>query len=162
MERVPSVLSVYGQAGAVRGAGDRELAVGIGDAGEAGGREHQRDRERRPRRVVDGSGSPTPRRTRGWKPMRRNAARVLGHGALVFGAAVDVVEHAAGQPAAGHDAQVVHVRGPGEAARDGIELEAAEPHHRPQCFDHRPNARRGSDEPGGTSPWNDSRIDASS
>ena len=54
--------------------------------------------------------------------------RVLGHGVLVLGAAVDVVEHATGQTPAGHDPQIVHVGGPRQAAFDGVELEAAEPH----------------------------------
>ena len=115
MERVPSVLSVYGRPARVGGPGDRELAVGVGDAGEAGGRQHQRERQRTPeegRGRVGRAHAPQDARV---EPDAAEGGRVLGHGVLVFGAAVDVVEHATRQPAPGHDPQIVHVGGPGEA-----------------------------------------------
>ena len=46
IERVLSVDSVYGRPARVGGACDGELALGVGDAGEAGRGEHQRVGER--------------------------------------------------------------------------------------------------------------------
>ena len=60
------------------------------------------------------------------------AASVGGEGALVLGAAVDVVEHAAGQPALGDAAQVVDRRGAGEATFDAVGLDRAEADDRAQ------------------------------
>ena len=122
-----------GQPGPRGGAGDGELALGIGDAGEPGRREHQRVGERlaeqrrarcRPsrRRAAPGAGS----------VVAANAACVGGQRALVLGAAVDVVEHAAGQPALGDAAEIGDRRGPGEAPLDAVGLDATEADHRAQ------------------------------
>ena len=46
MERVPIVDSEYGNSRTVRGAGDGQLALRIGDAGEAGRSQHERERQR--------------------------------------------------------------------------------------------------------------------
>ena len=74
IDRVPSVLRVYGRPAraAARatesspsGSAMRVNPVGARTSGSGSGR---------PSSVVEGSGTPTPRRIRGWNPMRWKAA----------------------------------------------------------------------------------------
>ena len=115
-----------GEAGPTSGAGHREFAFGVGDAGEPGGDQHERKRERATeqggRRVdhADVAQDPGHELKIG---ERRHAA---GEGPLVFGRAVDVVEHPAGQPPFRHRPQVGDVRGAIDPSVGAAELEASE------------------------------------
>ncbi len=134
IDRVLRVESVYGRSGPRRGAGDGELALGVGDAGEAGRREHERVAR------AAGRGASTPvvdLRRRRAGPRGRNVTRgegglVGGERALVLGAAVDVVEHAPGKAALGDAAQVVDRRRAATAGARPVGLDAPEAHDRAQ------------------------------
>ena len=89
-----------------------------------------------PNNVVDGSAASTPRNTRGRNITLRVRVGVRRERAFVLGGAVDVVEHAAWEATAGDAPQVGDARDPLESARDGIGLEAAEPHDRTQRVEH--------------------------
>ena len=123
---------MYGQPGARRGARDRELALGVGDPGEPGRREHQGVGEwRAEQRRLEVDLLDAAQHARA-EPGGGERRPVGGERALVLGAAVDVVEHPAGEPPLGDAPEVVDRRRPGEAALDGIGLDAAEADDRPE------------------------------
>ena len=131
----------------VRQAGPRrrprygQLAVGIGDAGEARRRQDQRQRQAAPeqrRRRVDVADVPQHPGPEHHPGERRRVGR---HRALVLGRTVDVVEHPPGQAPPGDGAQVGDRRRPRQPTDHRIELQATEPEHRPQRFDHRSSQR---------------------
>ncbi len=118
------------------GPGDGQLALGVGDAGEAGGGEHQRQRDalaEEGRRRVDVADVAQHAGLEG--PGAVTLA--VGHdGPLVLGGTVDVVEHAVGQAALGDAAQVAHVGRLRQSAGDGIELDRLEADDRAEGLDH--------------------------
>ena len=109
-----------------RGSAIRVKPVGASTSGSG---------RRRPSRVVDGidradvAEHPRSERASG------EAVAVGRHRPLVLGAAVDVVEDAARQAAAGDAAQVVDVGRPGQSAGDRISREAPEAEDRPEGLD---------------------------
>ena len=125
-----------GQAGAGGGARHGQLAAGIGDAGEPGRSQHQRDGQRLPQQ---GGGGVDDRHV-AQDPRREAPAAVRGGvGAqrhLVLRTAVDVAEHAARQPAPRQQAQLGDVHRPRAQPLAAGTPATAEAHDRAQGLQH--------------------------
>jgi hypothetical protein len=100
-------------------------------AREPGGREHERERERAAEQrrggidVADVAQHARP---------ELDATEGVGVGRerhFVLGAAVDVVEHTAWETPPSDTAEIGDVGGARESARDRVEFDRSEPHHRP-------------------------------
>ncbi len=108
----------------------------MGDPVESGRSQHQGKGQRAPeQRCADVDIADGPQHA-GLELEAAVGGEVTRQRQLGFGAAVDVVEHAAGQPPPGHDSEVLDAGRPGEAPLHRVDLEAPEPEHRSEGFEH--------------------------
>ena len=132
MERVLIVDSVYGRparaAARATASSPSGSAMRVNPVGASTSGIRERPAEQRRRGVDRADVAQDP----GDEGPRRERVDVGGEGALVLGAAVDVVEHAAGEAAAGDVAQVGDAGGPPQPALDRVELDRLEAEDRPE------------------------------
>ena len=117
------------QSGPRRRSGHRQFAGGIGDAGEPGRGQDERQRQRlseQARGDVDLADIAQHPRPEGHAAV---GLAIGGQGQFVFGASVDVVEDSAGEPALGDRAKVGHRHRSTEPALSGAQLGPAEAKH---------------------------------
>ncbi len=124
------------QAGAGRGAGDREFTLGVGDARVAGRRDDQRHRHRAPeqgrRRIERTHVAQHP----GPELDAPEAGGVLCQRTLVLGGTVDVVEHTAWEATLGDPTALLDRHHLAQPVIDGVQAEPPEANLRSEVLEH--------------------------